>query len=103
MRLAAIDIGSNSVRLTVVDVPVGGARVTLDEDKAYTRLGRGTAANGELDDGAMDETIAALGRMLRIAEGLGVTHTRAVATAAVREAANAGLRPGIFPARSIAP
>jgi len=88
VRLAAIDIGSNSVRSTVVDVPVGGARITLDEEKAYTRLGRGTAASGRLDEGAMDETVAALGRMLRIAEGLGVTHTRAVATAAVREAAN---------------
>lgn len=88
MRLAAIDIGSNSVRLTVVDVPVGGPRTTRSEEKAYTRLGRGTAANGVLDDVAMDETVAALGRMLRIAEGLGVTHTRAVATAAVRDAAN---------------
>ena len=88
MRLAAIDIGSNSVRCTVVDVPVGGPRVRLDDEKAYTRLGRGTAVTGHLDQAAMDETVEALGRMLQIARGREVTHVRAVATAAVRNAAN---------------
>lgn len=88
MRLAAIDIGSNSVRLVVVDVSDDGRRTTLTEEKAYTRLGRGTARDGRLAEDAMDATVSALTRMLAIAEGLGVTSVRAVATAAVREAAN---------------
>lgn len=88
MRIAAIDIGTNSVRSTIVEVPVGGARKTLDDEKAYTRLGRGAGATGRLPDDAMDETVEALGRMLRIAEQHEVTHIRAVATAAVRDARN---------------
>jgi len=88
MRLAAIDIGSNSVRSTIVDVAPDRSRTTLDEEKAYTRLGRGTVSTGLLADEAMDETVDALERMLRIADGRGVTHTRAIATAAVRGAGN---------------
>lgn len=88
MRLAAIDVGSNSLRCTVVDVPVGGLRVTLDEERAYVRLGRGTSATGRLTDEAMDEAVEALGRMVRIARGYDVGHIRAVATSAVREASN---------------
>ncbi len=88
MRIAAIDIGTNSVRCTIVEVPVGGARKTLDDEKAYTRLGRGASASGQLSEEAMAETIDALGRMLRIAEQHEVTHIRAVATAAVRDARN---------------
>jgi len=88
VRIAAIDIGTNSVRSTIVDVPVGGPRSTLDDEKAYTRLGRGTAATGCLSEQSIDDTIAALRRMLRIANRHDVTYIRAVATAAVRVASN---------------
>lgn len=88
MRVAAIDIGSNSIRLMIVDVPVGGRRVTLDEEKAYARLGRGVHETGLLSDEAMDAAVAALDRMVRLARERSATHIRAVATAAVREAAN---------------
>ena len=88
MRIAAIDIGSNSIRLTVVDAPVGGRRVTRDEEKAYARLGHGVLETGRLSDEAMDVAVAALDRMVRIARARGVTHVRAVATAAVRLATN---------------
>lgn len=88
MRIAAIDIGSNSLRCTIVDVPVGGRRTTLDEERAYVRLGRGLAETGRLDERAMDEAVSALGRMVRIASEHEVTHVRAVATAAVRSASN---------------
>lgn len=88
MRIAAIDIGSNSVRCTIVEVLVGGPRSTLDDEKAYTRLGRGVSATGRLSEESIDETIAALDRMLQIAEQYQVTHVRAIATAAVREALN---------------
>jgi len=88
VKIAAIDIGSNSIRCTIVDTPDGGPRTTLDDEKAYVRLGRGVARTGRLDEAAMDEAAAALGRMLQIARGHGVTHVRAVATAAVRTASN---------------
>lgn len=88
VRIAAIDIGSNSVRCSIVDVPVGGARRKLDDEKAYTRLGGGLAETGRLSDEAIGRTISALDRMLRIARHHEVTHVRAIATAAVRSAAN---------------
>lgn len=88
MKLAAIDIGSNSIRCTIVDAAGDGRRTTLDEEKAYVRLGRGVQRAGRLDEAAMDEAVAALERMLQIARGHGVTHVRAVATAAVRTASN---------------
>ena len=89
MRVAAIDIGTNSIRSTIVEVPVGGSRKTLDDEKAHTRLGRGVNETGLLSDEAMDETVAVLRRMLQIAAQHDVTHVRAVATAAVRSAGNA--------------
>ncbi len=88
MRVAAIDIGTNSVRCTIVEVPIGGKRTTLDDEKAYTRLGRGTVKSGRLAEETMQATIEALGRMLRIVAEYEVTHVRAVATAAVRNAQN---------------
>ncbi|MHB8051087.1 MAG: Ppx/GppA phosphatase family protein [Coriobacteriia bacterium] len=88
VRVAAIDIGSNSIRLTIVDVPVTGRRVTRDEEKAYARLGHGVLETGKLSDEAMDVAVAALDRMVRLAHEREVTHVRAVATAAVREASN---------------
>lgn len=88
MRLAAIDIGSNSIRSTIVEVPVGGPRVVLDEEKAFARLGAGLAETGRLSKGAMDRSVRALDMMLRIAREHDVTHVRAIATAAVRTASN---------------
>ena len=88
MRVAAIDIGTNSVRCTIVDVPIGGSRTTLDDEKAYTRLGRGIAATGRLAEDTMEATIDALGRMRRICDEFEVTNMRVIATAAVRDAEN---------------
>jgi exopolyphosphatase/guanosine-5'-triphosphate,3'-diphosphate pyrophosphatase len=88
VRVAAIDIGTNSVRCEIVEVPIGGSRTTLDDEKAYTRLGRGVASSGRLAEEPMQATIEALRRMLRIADEYQVSHLRAVATAAVRDAEN---------------
>ena len=87
-RLQAIDIGTNSVRSIVVEVPVGGAHHVIDDEKALTRLGQGLDSTGMLDSGAVDRTIDALMAMRDIGRSLGVSDVRAIATEAVRRASN---------------
>jgi len=86
-RLAAIDIGTNTIRLVVVEVEDGAFRV-LDEEREATRLGHGLYDTGRIGEEPMERSLAALGRMKAIAEGFKVSEIRAIATAAVREAAN---------------
>src|SRR5690242_9125047 len=86
-RLGAIDIGSNSMRLVVAEVEADGYRV-LDEEREMTRIGEGLVGSGRLSDPAMERSLAALGKMKAIADGFGVAELKAIATSAVREAAN---------------
>lgn len=88
MRIAAIDVGTNSIRLIVADVdPDGGYRV-VDDEKEITRLGQGLDATGRLGREAMEKSALVIARMRGIADGYGVERVRAIGTAAVREAAN---------------
>ncbi len=87
-RLAAIDIGSNSVRLFVAEAIRGGNYRILDEEREPTRLGRSVSSLGRLDDESMDRTVAALRTFKEIAAGYQVTALRTIATCAVREARN---------------
>jgi exopolyphosphatase / guanosine-5'-triphosphate,3'-diphosphate pyrophosphatase len=87
-RLAAIDIGSNSVRLLVAEALRGGTYRILDEEREPTRLGRSASTQGRLDDESMDRTIAALRTFKEIAVGYQATRLRTIATCAVREARN---------------
>ena len=88
VRLAAIDIGSNSIRQIVADVsPTGSIRV-VDEMKAAPRLGAGVRESGVLSETSMRQGLDALTRMATLARQLGATRIEAVATSAVREAAN---------------
>lgn len=87
-RLAAIDVGSNSIRLVVAEAQPGGRYRMLDEEREPTRLGRSLASSGRLDDQSIEASLAALRRFKSIAEGLGVERIRAIATCAVREAKN---------------
>ena len=87
-RLAAIDIGSNSVRLLVAEALRGGAYRILDEEREPTRLGRSVSSQGRLDDESMDRTVQALRTFKEIASGYQVTSLRTIATCAVREARN---------------
>ena len=88
VRVATIDIGSNSLRLMVADVRPDGSYDLVDDEKVVTRLCRGTSRSDALEPEAIEETAGAVRTMKRIAEGLGVQRMRAVATCAVREAAN---------------
>jgi exopolyphosphatase/guanosine-5'-triphosphate,3'-diphosphate pyrophosphatase len=87
-RLAAVDIGSNSVRLIVAEPLRGGNYRILDEEREPTRLGRSLSSTGRLDPMAMDLTLAALRRFKQIAAGYQVDELRTIATCAVREAVN---------------
>jgi len=87
-RLGAIDIGSNSVRLMVVEVLRGGAYRILDEEREPTRLGRSVSSFGRLDDDSIDRTVQALRTFKQIAAGYQVSALRTIATCAVREARN---------------
>lgn len=85
-RLAAIDIGSNSLRLIVAEGLRDGSYRVLDEEKETTRLAGKLASTGRLDPEAVEKAVTALGRMKRIAEGYQVRELRCIATCAVREA-----------------
>ncbi|MGH7663887.1 MAG: HD domain-containing protein [Gemmatimonadaceae bacterium] len=87
-RIAAIDVGSNSVRQIVADVAGDGSIRVVDEMKAAPRLGAGLGAGGTLDAGAMQRAVDAVARMAILARQLGAERIEAVATSAVREAAN---------------
>lgn len=88
-RLAAIDVGSNSIRLLVADWdPDSQALTVVDEVKAQPRLARGLGATGLLDEEAIEQALEALARMQEVAARRRVQRLAAVATSAVREAAN---------------
>lgn len=85
-RVAAIDVGSNTVRLLVAEVsPEGGWRI-LDDEKETTRLASGVATTGRLNQSAVDRSVEVIGRLRSIAEGYGVDRLRVIATSAIREA-----------------
>ncbi|HUL50720.1 MAG TPA: Ppx/GppA phosphatase family protein [Gemmatimonadales bacterium] len=87
-RLAAVDIGTNSIRLVVAELQPDGSYRVLDEDREMTRLGTGLFETGELRPETMELSLQVIGRMKAIAEGFGVQDLRAIATSAVREASN---------------
>ncbi len=87
-RLAAIDIGTNSIRLIVAEPLRGGNYRILEEEKESTRLGEHLSKTGRLDPLAMEKSLGALRRMKQIAEGFQITQLRTIATCAVREATN---------------
>lgn len=90
-RIAAIDVGTNSLRLIIAEVTPGGAYRVLDDEKEVTRLGRGLQQSGKLDDESIEHSVATIARMQLIAAGYGVSRLRVVATAAAREASNASV------------
>ena len=84
---AAVDIGSNSVRLKIAEANRDHLK-TVFEDREVTRLGAGVFANGSLDPHAMAYTIQVLQRFLRAIQTYAADRVRVVATSATRDAKN---------------
>lgn len=90
MRIAAIDVGSNSLHLVVVESdPMGGQRV-LAREKAMVRLARGGAKSGRIEPEAFHAGLEALASMARTVQSLECATVMACGTAALRDARNAG-------------
>jgi exopolyphosphatase/guanosine-5'-triphosphate,3'-diphosphate pyrophosphatase len=87
-RLAAIDVGSNSIRLVIAEWDPGSGITIIDDVKEQPRLAAGVAQRGALGAAEMTQALTSLRLMLDICQRREVTRIRAVATAAVREAAN---------------
>jgi exopolyphosphatase / guanosine-5'-triphosphate,3'-diphosphate pyrophosphatase len=87
-RLAAIDVGSNSIRLYVAEVEASGGFRQLDRDLVITRLGEGVDRNRALGDEPLRRTLEAIGRYAARAHELGAERIRIAATSAVRDAKN---------------
>lgn len=87
-RLAAIDIGSNSIRCIVVEVVNGGSFRILDDEKATVRLGESLGDGKGISPVAWERAMDNLSRMKKIVDGYGVEYVEAVATSAVRRASN---------------
>jgi exopolyphosphatase / guanosine-5'-triphosphate,3'-diphosphate pyrophosphatase len=90
MRIAAVDVGSNSIHMVVAQVEADGRFRVLDRAKEMVRLGKRTLSKGRLSPQAIDAGVRTLAAFRTLAERQGVTRITAVATSAVREAANGG-------------
>jgi len=88
VRLAAVDVGTNSTRLVVADVV--GERVLEQHarEMVITRLGRGVDRTRRLDPAALERTLDVLAGYAALCARLGVKATRVVATSATRDAVN---------------
>ena len=91
-RVAAIDCGTNSIRLLVADGHIdenGRPQLAdLTRQMRIVRLGQGVDARGYLDPAAIERTVEATVEYQRMIEALGATRTRFVATSATRDASN---------------
>jgi exopolyphosphatase/guanosine-5'-triphosphate,3'-diphosphate pyrophosphatase len=85
-RIAAIDVGSNSIRLVVAEVLASGGYRVLDEERENTRLAGAMTKTGRLDATAADATVNVLRSFLSIAAGYGAGQIRAIGTSALRDA-----------------
>jgi exopolyphosphatase/guanosine-5'-triphosphate,3'-diphosphate pyrophosphatase len=88
MRVAVVDIGTNSTRLLIADVAGDRSVTELHRESIVTRLGAGVDATGRLDDAPMQRVFDVLARYKRAIDEHGATATAAVLTSAVRDAAN---------------
>lgn len=88
MRLAAIDIGTNSTKMILADVSDSGALTVVAEKSDVTRLGEGVDASKRLGDAAMSRTLDAIARFADEARRQGAQTVLGAGTSALRDALN---------------
>jgi exopolyphosphatase/guanosine-5'-triphosphate,3'-diphosphate pyrophosphatase len=86
-RIAAIDVGTNSIHMIVAELQRRGFRV-VDKEKEMVQLGLSSLDGAPLSESAMSRGVAAIAHMADVARGWEVEEIVAVATSAVREAPN---------------
>jgi exopolyphosphatase/guanosine-5'-triphosphate,3'-diphosphate pyrophosphatase len=89
-RLAAIDIGSNSIHMVIARIVSGGHFEIVDRAKEMVGLGRGTLVQGHLSEEAFEAGFKALATFTQLARREGAEPILAVATSSIREASNGG-------------
>jgi len=87
-RIAAIDIGSNSIRCIIAEAAKDGKFRIMDDEKATVRLGEKLALTGRISDEASNRALETIQRFRKLLTGLHVEEVEAVATSAVRTATN---------------
>jgi exopolyphosphatase/guanosine-5'-triphosphate,3'-diphosphate pyrophosphatase len=88
VRLAALDVGTNSTRLLVADVAGGAIVAEHAREMVITRLGKGVDRTGRFDPAALARTLEVLAGYAATCRRLGVERRRLVATSATRDAAD---------------
>jgi exopolyphosphatase/guanosine-5'-triphosphate,3'-diphosphate pyrophosphatase len=88
MKLAALDVGTNTVLMLVVESTPDGQLRKLAELSRITRLGKGVDANGNLDPAAALKTLDTIGEFVDQARALGAEKILTAATSALRDAAD---------------
>ena len=86
--VAVLDMGASAIRLLVAELPPGGPPQILEEASRAVFLGKDAFTGGRLGAPTIEATLRALEGFRRIMDSYGVVRYRAVATSAVREAAN---------------
>jgi exopolyphosphatase/guanosine-5'-triphosphate,3'-diphosphate pyrophosphatase len=87
-RVAAVDCGTNSIRLLIAEPTAEGGLVDVDRRMLIVRLGQGVDATGSLAPEALERTFTAARGYADAIEAAGVERVRVVATSATRDAAN---------------
>jgi exopolyphosphatase/guanosine-5'-triphosphate,3'-diphosphate pyrophosphatase len=88
MRVAAIDVGTNSVHLVVAEISPDGEMSIIEKQRAQVELGSGGLDGRELRPQAQDRAVAALAGFREVCDLLRVESIHCAATSAVREASN---------------
>ena len=88
MRIAALDLGSNSFHLVVAEVHPDGSFTPTVREKEMLRLGEVVTSTGVITDQAADAAVGAVRRMRKLAEAAGAAELHARATSALRTATN---------------
>lgn len=89
-RIGIIDLGSNSIRLVIIDIKENGAHHQIENLKESVRLRSGTDARGFLTQEGINSAVEMVSLFVRFCHARQVTQIVAVATAAVRRAPNRG-------------